>query len=171
MIWFVAVLMSVIGFVAAGLALLLAIRGEEVLAWLRSRPGLNALSILAGGCLLMLGGQYKLARMLDYRALLAAQQVEAYARMHVALQGPLDFLHLTFVGAGPFQEQPEARKLRLYFRDKTGLAFVSEVGPHQLKALGPPRRGQPISPALAVRHRRGDGHGRPDRRHPRRHRQ
>src|SRR5262249_46146146 len=61
----VSVLMNVIGLLSTSAALILIVRDEGSWRnWLSSRRGQGALSILAGGCALLAGGQYKLVRLL-----------------------------------------------------------------------------------------------------------
>jgi cephalosporin hydroxylase len=61
----VAVLMNVIGLLSAAVALILIVRDEGSWRnWLSSRRGQGALCIFAGGCALLVGGQYELVRLL-----------------------------------------------------------------------------------------------------------
>jgi hypothetical protein len=143
----VVALMSVVGFLAAGLGLILLTRDfQGGLAWFAETPrGRGVLALLAGGCVLAVGGQYKLARILHHRAGQAeerARQAEAYARQQVALQGPPDVLTLFVVGEDPLRKQPDRSMVRLRFRGRTGPGFVSEVSPSQMKALKLDEQGQ-----------------------------
>jgi tetratricopeptide (TPR) repeat protein len=127
----VAVLASVIGFVNVVWALLLFSRDSQ--SWhvrLWSLNGLGHLAILAAGCLLAVGGQYRLFRLLYHQA----AQAEAGAQLRSALQQPFDVITIRVFGSDPFGDQSKSCALRLRVITKAGPDFVSQIPQNHMKA-------------------------------------
>src|SRR5262249_7207952 len=125
-----AALASVVGLVAAVFALVLLSHdlstGQSVVA---SRRGMGALSLLAAGFLLAVGGQYKSSVLVYYRA----SETEAMARARLILQEPMERINLHVTGPDPFADQPSVTALRLRVVTLTGANFDSEIPQGQIK--------------------------------------
>jgi hypothetical protein len=144
-----AVLATVFGLVAIGVSILLFSRdSDNSHAGFWSRWGLGAFCILLAGCLLGVGGQYKLYRLMFHQAdqataqaaqagQVAAQaaQVAAQARLQAALQEAFDMLTVRVYGPDPFRDQADACALQLRITTKAGHSLVSEVPQTRLKAV------------------------------------
>ncbi len=120
----VSALANVVGLAAAALALI--VLGRTGAGWwarLRSRRDLGLLSIFLAGCVLVVGGQYTIARKLLEPAALAGTQ----ARMQVALGEPMDALTVRIEEPDPFRARPDAFSLRLIATTKSGQELISRL--------------------------------------------
>src|SRR5262245_25841674 len=132
--WIIAVpaLMNVIGLlsVAAGLILIIRDEGRDEGSWrnwLSSRHGQGTLSIIAGGCALLVSGQYKLVRLL-YNAIRqpAAESVLGSGIVAVFVIGAV----LLAIGAGLlyFEGQSKPVKASAAVTVARGYAIITAVG-------------------------------------------
>jgi hypothetical protein len=166
----VAVFATVFGIVAIAFAMLLLSRDRASSAgWILARRSqapsawahweVDALCILAAGVLLVVGGQYKLYRLLSaqvgdaaetvaiaearakqaaqaaVRAAHAVDQATSQAQVQSLLQAPFEALTVRVHGPDPFHEQAEACSLRLRVTTQAGSSLVTEVPAGQLRAL------------------------------------
>jgi hypothetical protein len=119
---------SVIGLAAVALATALLIRADR--DWregLRSRRGLGLLSLFAAGCLLAVGGQFLLSRLLLGRLAGPTARSDGRTRFQMALMDPIDALVLRVHGSDPFRDRSEACSLRLTAVTRSGKKLISEV--------------------------------------------
>jgi hypothetical protein len=138
----VSALANVVGLAAAALALILLSRSGE--GWWARRPSrreIGLLSIFLAGCLLVVGGQYTIARKLLEPAALAGTQ----ARMQVALGEPIDALSVRIAEPDPFRALPDAYSLRLIATTRSGQELISRLprGRMDLRAGGPALKDAP----------------------------
>ena len=116
---------------------------------LGTRSGHGLLSLFAGGCLLVVGGQLLLLRLLAH---VPARAAETQSRLQMALLSPLEGLTVEVEGNDPFSDRMGKNLLRLVAHCNSGAELVSEL---------PSRR---MSTALEVgRESPGSRVGRPSR--------
>ncbi len=153
----VAALVSVLGFVIAGIGLILLSRTQVTWLGLRQRVGVKEdpppvawpgpALILASGALLALGGNYKVFGLIYNRARVAEEKAvdaenravdraDKHARLLSTLEDPLELLWVQCQGSDPFEDRPEACSLRLRFRTRLGAQWISEVAGRQLRVPG-----------------------------------
>jgi hypothetical protein len=107
-------------------SLLLMATAKGVGSWSRGH-----LCLLLGGCLLAVGGQYRLYRE-QYEI---ASKAYSLIRLERMLQEPLETLRIRTSGPDPLGNRLEKTALRLYFQTPGGIEFGCEVPGSRLQRL------------------------------------
>jgi hypothetical protein len=94
-----------------------------------SGRALGALSLVVGGCLLVIGAREAGGALFGH-----AVQEQVQAELLADLPEPLDLI-VQVQGADPFSYQPDASSLRLRVATEDGLEFASEIKRGQIKEL------------------------------------